>query len=196
MRHDEDDEALVARTLAGELGAFELLVARHQAVVHRVAARVVGPEAAQDVTQDAFLRAFHRLGSFRSDAPFRAWLLRIAFNTAITAAARRDPQPLADPATDAPRAQPLAPALTADRPLPADALERGERSERLASKLATLRPAHRAVLVLRDVEGLSYEQIADVTGMPLGSVKGRLHRARDELAALLRANTYDWELPA
>ena len=70
-----------------------------------------------------------------------------------------------------------------------------ERRERLEGKLRMMRPAHRAVLVLRDVEGLSYEEIADVTASPLGSVKGRLHRARRELIKLLRANAYDWELP-
>jgi RNA polymerase sigma-70 factor (ECF subfamily) len=74
-------------------------------------------------------------------------------------------------------------------------LEAGERRQRLQAKLRLLPPQHRAVLVLRDIEGLSYEEIADVTETPLGSVKGRLHRARRELADLLRTNTYDWELP-
>lgn len=75
---------------------------------------------------------------------------------------------------------------------PAATLERRERRERLERKISLLSPNHRSVLVLRDVEGLSYEAIASITEFPLGSVKGRLHRARNEL---LRANTYDWELP-
>ena len=74
-------------------------------------------------------------------------------------------------------------------------LETRERRERLEGKLRLLRPEHRAVLVLRDLEGLPYEDIATATSMPLGSVKGRLHRARDELIDILRRNTYDWELP-
>jgi RNA polymerase sigma-70 factor (ECF subfamily) len=78
---------------------------------------------------------------------------------------------------------------------PVDALEAGERRDRLAAKLRRLRSDHRSVLVLRDLEGLTYDEIAQLTDMPLGSVKGRLHRARRELISLLRANTYDWELP-
>ena len=70
-----------------------------------------------------------------------------------------------------------------------------ERIERLERKLHGLSYQHRAVLVLRDAEGLSYEEIAEITDTPLGSVKGRLHRARREFVEMLRANSYDWELP-
>ena len=75
-------------------------------------------------------------------------------------------------------------------------LERLERQHRLELKLGLLRPDYRSLLVLRDLEELPYEEIAEVLDMPLGSVKGRLHRAREELIELLRNNTYDWELPA
>jgi len=79
--------------------------------------------------------------------------------------------------------------------MPAESLEEHERRDRLEAKLRLLSAPHRAVLVLRDLEGLSYDEIAEVTDTPLGSVKGRLHRARAELIDLLRRNTYDWELP-
>ncbi len=182
------DDALVARTLAGDLGAFERLVERHGAVVYRVAARIVGEDDAEDVAQDAFLRAFHRLSRFRRESPFRAWLLRITHNAALDALARRRPEPTeeADVDEEPPDERPRT---------PADELEASERRERLLAKLRLIAPAHRVVLVLRDLEGLSYEEIAHVTGSPLGSVKGRLHRARRELIEILRANTYDWELP-
>ena len=78
---------------------------------------------------------------------------------------------------------------------PADQLERRERRERLDKKLKGLGRTHRTVLVLRDIEGLSYEEIARITDAPVGSVKGRLHRARSEFIDVLRNNTYDWELP-
>ena len=78
---------------------------------------------------------------------------------------------------------------------PATRLETRERIERLERKLRGLSPAHRAVLVLRDVEQLDYAEIAEITDSPVGSVKGRLNRARGEFIAMLRANTYDWELP-
>jgi RNA polymerase sigma-70 factor (ECF subfamily) len=181
------DEQLVSRARGGDLAAFEQLVERHRPVVTRVAARIAGPVDADDVAQDAFLRAYHRLGRFRGEGSFRSWLLQIVHNAALTTAGRRrsDPAGLA-PEPDDPDA--------GDK-TPAQRLEERERRERLEQKLRGLRPEHRAVLVLRDVEGLSYEEIATVTESPLGSVKGRLHRARAELIDLLRRNTYDWELP-
>ncbi len=182
---------LVARTLAGELSAFEALVERYRDLVYRVAATIVGREEAEDVTQDALLRAFHRLHGFRGEASFRTWLLRIVHNTALNALARKHPEPLGDTLPD----DLTDPAWTVRERSPADQLEVGELRERLALKLSSLRPAHRAVLVLRDLEGLSYEEIAQVTDAPLGSVKGRLYRARQELVEVLRHNTYDWELP-
>ena len=185
------DEELVARTRAGDLGAFETIVERHRDVVYRVAARIVGRDGADDVAQDAFLRAFHRLHQFRGDSGFRAWLLRIAHNTALNALERRRTVPLEDSAEE----ELAEPARHAGLRTPAEVLEMTERRERLAGKLRLLPPSHRAVLVLRDLEGLSYEEISEITDTPLGSVKGRLHRARRELIDLLRRNTYDWELP-
>ncbi len=184
------DETLIARTLEGDLSAFEGIVARHRAVVFRVAARIVGPDDADDVSQDTFLRAFHRLEQYRGSATFRTWLLQITQNTALNALAwaRRRPSAPADEAPEPPDRDP--------HRQPVSELERRERRRRLELKLDALRPEYRSLLVLRDLEGLSYDEIAGVLDMPLGSVKGRLHRARTELIELLRNNTYDWELPA
>jgi RNA polymerase sigma-70 factor (ECF subfamily) len=186
----EPDEILIARTLQGELTAFEQLVERHRGIVFRVAARIVGPDDAEDVSQDTFLRAFHRLGQYRGTATFRTWLLQITQNTALNslAWARRRPTEAADESPDPPDRDPIR--------QPAMELERRERQQRLELKLRGLRREYRSLLVLRDLEGLSYDEIAEVLDMPLGSVKGRLHRARSELIELLRNNTYDWELPA
>jgi RNA polymerase sigma-70 factor (ECF subfamily) len=183
----DPDRQSVQRTLAGDTAAFGALVDRHREVVHRVAARVVGPDDAEDVTQEAFLRAFHRLDKFRGESPFRAWLLQITYNTAVSTAGR-GPSEVPDASEPEERAE------RAEKG-PAMQLETRERRERLEGKLRLLRPEHRAVLVLRDLEGLPYEDIATATSMPLGSVKGRLHRARGELIDILRRNTYDWELP-
>jgi RNA polymerase sigma-70 factor, ECF subfamily len=182
-----DDAELVRRTSRGELSAFEQLVDRHRPVVIRVAARIVGSEDAEDVSQDAFLRAFHRLDHFRGDAPFRSWLLRITHNAALDHLGRRRAEPVDPETLEASEPSPARP--------PADRLELRERIERLERKLRGLTPEHRAVLVLRDAEGLSYEEIAEITDTPLGTVKGRLHRARLQFIEMLRANTYDWELP-
>jgi RNA polymerase sigma-70 factor, ECF subfamily len=186
----ESDDELVRQAQGGKIPAFEALVERHRDVVFRVASRIVGPAEAEDVTQDAFLRAFHRLGQFRGDSSFRSWMLRIAHNTALNALARRRRT------VELPSAEEDDDALVREAGrTPAEQLELTERRERLARKLGEVRPMHRAVLVLRDLEGLSYEEIAEVTEAPLGSVKGRLFRARRELIEVLRNNTYDWELP-
>jgi RNA polymerase sigma-70 factor (ECF subfamily) len=182
----DPDRELVDRTLAGEIAAFETLVERHREVVYRVAARTVGTDDADDVSQDAFLRAYHRLASFRGEAPFRAWLLRVTHNAALNHQARRTPEPV-DPLT-------VEGGSEGER-TPAERLEGRERRDRLESKIRLLSPAHRMVLILRDIEGLSYEEIAQVSETPLGSVKARLHRARGELIEILRHNAYDWELP-
>ena len=185
----DPDRELVVRSVAGDLSAFEALIRRHEDVANRIAARIAGPNDAEDVTQDAFLRAFHRLRAFRGEGEFRAWLLQIVHNTALNARARRGPEPIeaVDAVADS-RSGPL-------ERTPADRLESRDRRDRLESKLRVLSPAHRSVLVLRDIEGLSYDEIAEVTDTPLGSVKGRLHRARQELIRVLRENTYDWGLP-
>lgn len=191
LRETEDpDRELVQRARSGSHEAFEKLVEAHRDVVFRVAARIVGPDGADDVAQDAFLRAYHRLDRFRGDSHFRSWLLQIVHNTAVNSVTRRVPEPVGAPA----EIDGEGPVPISERE-PADRLEDSERRERLESKLRDLRSEHRVVLVLRDVEGLAYEEIAEVTDTPLGSVKGRLHRARAELIELLRNNTYDWDLP-
>jgi len=186
----EPDESLIERTLQGDLAAFEHLVERHRGIVFRVATRIVGPDDAEDVSQDAFLRAFHRLEQYRGTAAFRTWLLQITQNTALNTLARtrRRPTEMVDDPPEAADRDPIR--------QPVMELERRERQRRLEVKLRALRQEYRSLLVLRDLEGLSYSEISDVLDMPLGSVKGRLHRARDELIELLRNNTYDWELPA
>ena len=185
------DDILVERTLRGDLRAFEQLVERHRGVVFRVAARIVGPEDAADVSQDAFLRAFHRLSDFRGDALFRVWLLQIAHNAAINTATRKRPQPVDSQLALGESSDP------SDRERrPVESLERREQEQRMQLKLGSLRPSYRSLIVLRDIEGLSYEEIAELLEMPVGSVKGRLHRARGELIELLRNNTYDWDLPS
>lgn len=182
------DHELVGATLAGDLRAFEHLVRRHRDVVVRVAARIVGDEEAEDIAQDAFLRAYHRLERWRGEGPFRTWLLHIAHNSAVDAVAAKRVDAVAMDSTTEDIAD------RAER-TPAARLELTERLRRLDIKLKGLSPQHRTVLVLRDIEGLSYDEISTIAEMPLGSVKARLHRARSEFVDALRHNTYDWELP-
>jgi len=138
----DPDRILIERARRGDLRAFEALVERHSDVVFRVAARIVGPGEADDVSQDAFLRAFHRLASFRGDAPFRAWLLQITQNAALNALSRRRPDS-EDSAAPGRRAQVDA----GPERQPAARLEERERRDRLQVKLEAMRPAYRALVV-------------------------------------------------
>ena len=187
---EADDGQLVMRTRAGDGRAYEELVNRHQAVVYRVAARIVGRDEAQDVSQDTFVRGYHRLDQIRDGNTFRPWILQVTRSVALNMLRRRVPEPT--------EAGELSAAYGEDRDAPsrpASTLEQKECRERLELKVRTLKENHRSVLVLRDIEGLSYEEISAVTETPLGSVKGRIHRARSEMISLLRNNTYDWEIP-
>jgi RNA polymerase sigma-70 factor (ECF subfamily) len=187
----DPDLRLVQATLGGDLRAFDALVERHRDVVFRVTARIVGSDQeAEDATQDTFLRAFHRLERYRGEGPFRTWLLRIAHNTAVTYVTRAGRV-----ATQSLEAVPETGPDSGPARSPAEQLERRERLTRLDTKVKGLSPGHRTVLVLRDIEGLSYDEIARVTDSPVGTVKARLHRAREEFIDVLRHNTYDWELP-
>lgn len=181
------------RTVAGDRAAFETLVERHSAVVYRVAARIVGPQDADDVSQDALIHAFHRLGQYRGDSPFESWLLRIVHNTALDALRKRRPVPVGPGGMEEEPRPPEGEGGHGRSPV--SDLEHRERRDRLVTKLGELRAEHCTVLVLRDLEGLSYQEIAEVTDSPIGSVRGRLHRARNEMVEIMRANSYDWELP-
>jgi RNA polymerase sigma-70 factor, ECF subfamily len=168
------DAELVSRAQSGRLDAFEELVHRHRLATYRVALRVLGDESdAEDATQDAFVQAWRNLGGFRADAAFSTWMYRIVTNRCLNMLrARRRTEPLPD-----------------DREAPAS------RPDRIAEarwqvedlKLAILRltPEQRAPLVLRELQGCTYEQIAEALDISIPAVKSRLHRARLELLAAM-----------
>src|SRR3990172_1920398 len=178
------DEALVQASRQGDLASFNLLVERYQGQVYNVALRMLRDfPAAEDVTQDTFLSAYRNIGSYRGGM-FRAWLFRIAMNAARDALRRRARRPAASLDTymegeTTPR----------DVPDPDSGPEEGalqhERERVLGDLIMELPQDQRTVLVLSDVQGLSYEEIAQATGEALGTVKSRLSRARSRLRELL-----------
>src|SRR5262249_13983474 len=140
-------------------------------------------EDARDVVQEAFLSAYQSLDSFKGDSLFFTWLYRIAVNTAISLKrkqrvvlsidATRNGEPLVEPTDPS----------EVNRPGPA--IEQAEQGRRIQQALSRLSPEHRAVLVMKDMEGQKYEDIADVLGVPIGTIRSRLHRARLELREIL-----------
>lgn len=159
-----DDATLVRRSLTGDMGAFEELYRGHVGRVHGAILRLVGMDRgrAEELTQDAFVRAWQKLSSFRHESAFSTWLYRLGVNTALMdLRARKDARETDVEDLD-----------LADVPFCA-----GERGD-LERAVADLPPRARAVLVLHDVEGWKHEEIAAELGMAVGSSKAQLHRAR------------------
>jgi len=182
---DLDEGALIERCRAGDVAAFEPLVQKYRQRVWRLAFQVLRDrEEAWDCAQDAFVRAFQSLGSFRGQSAFYTWLFRIAMNVA----------------TDRLRSRSAQARAFGTQPIPAEEWERtapdpaarpdqaalgAERRARINEALDTLPPNARAIIMLSDVEGLSYREIATVLNCPIGTVMSRLHNARKRLRVAL-----------
>jgi RNA polymerase sigma-70 factor (ECF subfamily) len=179
-----EDRRLIAESLNGRPAAFGDLVRRYQDRLFNSVVRVVdNPDDAQDVVQDAFINAYQSLASFKGDAEFFTWLYRIAFNTAVSLRRRRRATISLETGREGNSViDPQDPSLETR---PGAALERSEDEATLQTALNRLSGEHRIVLVLKDIEGMKYEQIAEVIGVPIGTIRSRIHRARLELRELL-----------
>ena len=186
---------LIERSLTGDVRAFETLVKTHHGQVYGYACRMVGPDAAEDVTQEVFLKVYRALPTFRSEADFKTWLYRITTNVCLDHLRRvrrqqgrvlsldGGPPGTEDPAAgwNGHEARPDPGAVD-----PALRAEQRELAEALQGALARLSDKHRAVLVLHDMYGFRYEEIKDILRCSLGTVKSRLFYARRALREELR----------
>jgi RNA polymerase sigma-70 factor (ECF subfamily) len=181
QRHARD-RALVEAALAGDLDAFNHLVAEYQDYLFALAVRVVGDrDSAADAVQEAFFSCYRNLDRFRGDS-FRAWLTRIALNAATDVLRQRRRRP-AEPYPDW-EDEAWQPPAGADASPERRALRRSAASA-LREALALITGDQRAAIVLYDVEGYDYAEIAQITGVSLGTVKSRIHRGRIALRELL-----------
>lgn len=180
---DLPDEVLAVRAREGDPRAFEVLLRRHQRMAFATALRIVGRRSdAEDATQDAFVTAWRRLPEFRGDAAFSTWLHRIVTTRAlnqIRARSRHDDRRSGPDIADF--ADAVVP-VTSDAS-PEAAVQAGALVDALHTALAALSEQQRWCWVLRELQGCSYEEIADMTGTSVTAVRGRLHRARIALAA-------------
>jgi len=183
---ETEEAVLVERSQSGDLDAFNALVLAYQGQVYNLCLRMLGsPQAAEDAAQEAFIAAYRAVPRFRGGR-FRAWLLRIAANACYDELRRRRsrPQvPLEAPADDE---RPRAELPASDEPLEQRA-ERLELARCLQEGLASLLPDQRLAVILRDVQGLAYEEVAEATGASLGTVKSRISRGRAALRDFLLA---------
>lgn len=167
----EGEQQLIERCRAGDMEAFGVLWQQHRTAVFRSILGIVGnPQDAEDLTQDAFLRAYRALDSFRGEAQLRTWLVRIGVHLAIDHVKRKKAHPEVSLDWDVGGGY-------ADID-PHAAAERNELRETVRKAIDALPPHHRAVIVLRDMEGMDYAEMAQALGCSVGSVKLRLFRAR------------------
>ena len=183
-RSVDPDRTLVDEAAAGDLDAFENLVRRYQTrIVNYALAIVRDTGEAEDVAQETFIRAYRSLGRFRGESSFKTWLYTIATNTARTALERRGRRARVGDQSLDDEAQTLsAGSVPSGLPDPETTLVTRDAIDRA---LATLPDTLRVAVVLRDVEGLDYKEIAKVTGSPIGTVESRIFRARQRLRTLL-----------
>ena len=178
-----DDKHILAQARRGELDAFEELVRRYEKRVYAIALRSAGsPEDAADLTQDVFLRAWRSIESFRGDSGFSTWLFRITMNICVDHARHRQTQPQTMALTnDEDEERPIHDTA----PTPEEYLDNSELGRELATALDEVSEEHRRIVLLRDVSGMSYTEIAEILEISEGTVKSRLARARIALRKVL-----------
>ena len=182
----EEESRIVQKVLRGDVNAFEKLVLEYEKNVYNIALRMTGnSEDASDMTQEAFIKAYNSLQSFRGDSKFSVWIYRIATNVCLDflrSKSRRPTVSLSVEDNDGEDVQldvadeSQSPELLLDRQMTRDSVRRG---------LETLSPEYRQILLLREIQGLSYDEISQALGLEVGTVKSRIFRARKKLCAFL-----------
>ena len=182
----EQEAAVIQAVLDGDVNAYEALVKENEKNVYNLALRMTGnSEDAADMAQEAFIKAYNSLTAFRGDSKFSVWLYRIVSNVCLDFLRSRSRKQTVSLSTENDDGEEVeldsadethSPEPLLDRSLTRDAVRRG---------LAALPPDHREILLLREIQGLSYEEIADVLGLEAGTVKSRIFRARKKLCSFL-----------
>ena len=187
----DSDAQLVARTLAGDDRAFELLVIKYQRRIQRLIARMVRDvDLVEDIAQESFIRAYRALHQFRGDAQFYTWLYRIAVNTAKKTLLDMKHDPLLTEAALRPVGEDDETFQPGNEPMaeetPESLLAAREIAAAVQAALEALPEDLRQAVTLREIEGLSYEDIAAVMACPIGTVRSRIFRAREAISARVR----------
>ncbi|QDT67312.1 ECF RNA polymerase sigma factor SigW [Planctomycetes bacterium MalM25] len=175
------DDRLIDRSLAGDSASYGELVGRYQDRLRASLMRLTGSaEEAEDVAQEAFVQAYLKLSTFQRTSRFYTWIYRIAFNQAISKNRKKRPRLSLTAVQDAGGPEPVA-----ESDCPTTATFQDERARLLHEAIATLEEDHRQVIVLREFEEMDYQQIAELIGAPIGTVRSRLFRARSQLKETL-----------
>ena len=181
-----DDPELIRLTLEGETKAFGALIQRHQDRLYNNMVHMLRSDTdAEDVVQDAFVLAYTKLGSFKGNSQWFTWLYRIAYNVAVTKMRQRKPTVSLDGKPDQPKMD-----FPDTSSGPEDRLDREEDINELSMAMGRLSDEHRTILILREMEELDYDAISEILDLPIGTVRSRLHRARNQLREILETLMY------
>ena len=190
MNDPEDDFRLVALAQQGDMSAYDALVTRHRGRIFAMIRNMIHQEAdAWDISQEVFIKAWRALPKFEAKARFSTWLYRIAHNAVYDWARRRKIESageLNDEIFERERIDSASFTTPSGGESPADSMSHGELRTKIQIALGKLSPEHREVVLLKDVQGLSYKEIAEAMSSTLGTVMSRLYYARQKLQALLK----------
>ena len=189
----EQEAQIVRRVLGGDTNAFEALVVEYEKNIYAITQRMTGnAEDAADMTQETFIKAYNSLSSFRGDSKFSVWLYRIATNVCLDFLRSRSRKPTVSLSMEDEDGEETQLDIADESQSPERLLERGLTRDAVRRGLNALSPEYRQILLLREIQGLSYEEIADVLSLEAGTVKSRIFRARQRLCAFL---TEDGNIP-
>ena len=182
----EQEAQIVRRVLQGDVNAFEKLVTEYEKAVYAIAQRMTGnPEDAADMTQETFIKAYNSLQSFRGDSKFSVWLYRIASNVCLDFLRSRSRKQTVSLSVEDDEGEEAQLDIADESQSPEVLLERGLTRNAVRRGLDTLPPDYRQILLLREIQGLSYDEISTALGIDIGTVKSRIFRARKRLCTFL-----------
>ncbi len=182
----EEESRIVQKVIKGDVNAFEKLVLAYEKNVYNIALRMTGnSEDASDMTQEAFIKAYNSLQAFRGDSKFSVWLYRIATNVCLDFLRSRSRRPTVSLSVEDNEGEDVQLDVADESQSPELLLDRQMTRESVRRGLETLSPEYRQILLLREIQGLSYDEISQALGLEVGTVKSRIFRARKKLCAFL-----------
>ena len=182
----EQEAVVIRKVLNGDTNAYEVLVREYEKNVYNLALRMTGnSEDAYDMSQEAFIKAYNSLTAFRGDSKFSVWLYRIVSNVCLDFLRSRNRRPTSSLSVENDDGEEVELDIADEEQTPEKLLERSLTRDAVRRGLLSLPDDHRQILLLREIEGLSYDEISEALGLEVGTVKSRIFRARKKLCAFL-----------